>query len=135
VIFLKGDTRSLSIYFGWPFESRYKLTPIYPKKAGRNGGEAIISDARLQLRYLSVVYGANTADLNCQVTPAYRPSKDNWIGGYTLNETLLDRPPLGPGGVARVPIMGRSDTATIEFISNSHLPGRSSPRTGRASST
>jgi hypothetical protein len=121
VVRLKGNTSAIKLYFGLPYRFRYRLSPILAKKQGRTG-EQIIADARLQLRYLSLVYGPNTADLLVEVSSPGRSPYQSVISGYVLGAMQTDKPPLGPGGVARVPIMTRSDTCTIDFISDSHLP-------------
>jgi hypothetical protein len=122
-VFIKGDVRlTHKFYFGVPYTFRYKLSPILAKRATRTG-EVIISDARLQLRYLSLVLGPNTAEVITKVTPQGRPTVEHVLGGYVLGSDLTDAPPTHPkGATQRIPIFTRSDTCDIEFVSTSHLP-------------
>jgi hypothetical protein len=119
---LKGNTTAAKLFIGIPYRATYTLSSILPKRPTQTG-PVVISDARLQLRYLSLVYGDNTADWQAFVTPYGRDTKTYLIAGYLLGTTSSDIPPLGVSGTQRIPIMSRSDTTTISFISDSHLPG------------
>lgn len=119
---LKGNTTALQVYFGLSFQAYYELSPILPKKQTQTGS-LVISNARLQLRHLSLVYGDNTADWIAQVTPTARTAFEYVVGGYALGSMQTDKPPLGKGGVFRIPVNTRSDLCKIVLKSDSHLPG------------
>lgn len=118
---LKGNTTAQKLYFGIPYRFRNVMSRILPRKQSR-GGDTIIADGRLQLRYMQLVHAAYTVNLIALIKRKGRPDYEHVIGSYLLGTDVSDKPPSGPEGVARVPIMSNAETTSIEFYSDSHIP-------------
>ena len=100
----------------------YTFSDLVMRERSSSGGENIIAEGRVQVRYLTVNY-ADTSYFRLEVTPDYRDTSTHSFTGRLLGSggNLIGSIPLEEGEF-RVPIYSKADQVTIEFKNDSPLP-------------
>ncbi|PLP55546.1 hypothetical protein CYK37_30105 [Mesorhizobium loti] len=121
-VILKGDFRDVPLYFGIPYEMRYRLSTIFIRQESKSGGVTVISEGRLQLIQLMFLY-SKTAFFRVEVSPLAGPMRPYVTNGRMLGdpENRVDRVHLSDG-VTRVPILMKNDRVKVDIVNDSYLP-------------
>lgn len=112
---------------GKTFKSQYKLSPIFLRKQTPNGAYISISEGRLQLRKLGIIFGPS-GPFVVKVSPAMRDTYEYVTHEYVAQSVLLGEEDsiIGSdiihGGRFTVPILSRNTSVDITFESDSILP-------------
>ncbi|WP_445263513.1 phage nozzle protein [Rhizobium rhizogenes] len=119
---LVGDHRTLPIYVGLNYTSRFRLSTIYMRETSSSGSPLVRTEGRLQLVRLLVRYG-KTAYLRAEVT-----LRGMLMRAYATNGRVMGDPnnradsiTIGDG-VLDVPILSQNDKVSVELINDSYLP-------------
>lgn len=121
---VEGDHRTTPLYFGNLYEMRYVFSPLYLREALPSGGEAVVTNGRLQLRKWDIVYGPS-GYFEVLVTPKLRDTRAYVYNGYILEDgrvTLGEKPM--ESGIFTIPIYCQSTDATVEIRNSSYWPCR-----------
>ncbi len=121
-ITLPGDTTAYPIWFGNPYERRYRLSQQFVRRPNGAGGTVTLQSGRLQLHYLTVAYD-KTSFFQIEVTPKGRAKRTYPFTGRSLGseDNLIGVVPLLSGSKT-VPILSRSDRVIIEIVNDSWMP-------------
>ena len=112
---------------GKTFKSQYKLSPIFLRKQTTNGAYISISEGRLQLRKLGIVFGPS-GPFVVKVSPAMRDTHLYVTHEYVAQNVLLGEEAsiIGSdairGGRFTVPILSRNTNVDITIESDGILP-------------
>ncbi len=119
---LVGDTRGHRLYFGYPYVSRYRFSPLFYRRAGANGSSTAITYGRLQVHGITVTYG-DAAAFRIEVTPDGREMSQFDFRGRVLGDpaNLIGQLVLASGRTS-VPILARNDRVKIELVADTWLP-------------
>lgn len=119
---LRGDTRTAKVWFGEPYERRYRFSRFYLRQQSANGGTTAVQSGRLQLKQMTLAYN-NSAYFRVEVTPEGRSMYQYDFTGRTLGNAnnILGHIPLRSGKF-NVPLMSRNDRVNIELVSDSWMP-------------
>jgi hypothetical protein len=119
---LRGDTRGAKVWFGEPYERRYRFSKFFLRQQSANGGSTAVQTGRLQLRQMTLAYN-NSSYFRVEVTPEGRQTYVYEMTGRTLGnaQNILGHIPLRSGKMS-IPIMSRNDRVTIDLSSDSWMP-------------
>lgn len=118
----RGDYRTSKICFGTRYTSRYTFSTFHIKEEAVGGGQASISEGRLQVLYLSLDYN-RSGYFKVTVTPAFRDTYEYNFTGRILGagNAVLGTASLETGRF-KVPVLSKNDQVTIEIVSDHFLP-------------
>lgn len=119
---LRGDTREAEVWFGEPYERRYRFSRFFLRQQSANGGTTAVQSGRLQLKQMTLAYN-NSAYFRVEVTPEGRSTYQYDFTGRTLGEAnnVLGHIPLRTGKMS-IPLMSRNDRVTIDLVTDSWMP-------------
>lgn len=119
---LVGDTTTYPIWFGNPYERRYRFSEFFNRKPNGSGGTITLQTGRLQIDYLTLAY-TKTSYFKVEVTPEGRATRTYSFTGRTLGDlgNLLGEVPVKSGSKS-IPIMSRSNRVTIDIVNDSWMP-------------
>ncbi|MRN79457.1 hypothetical protein [Brucella sp. 10RB9210] len=119
---INGDVRSVPIYIGLEYEMRYRLSRVFIRRAGQNGGMITITEGRLQLLQLLFQY-SKSAYFRVDVTPMAQPTRTYFTNGRLMGdpENVTDTVTLSDGTFT-VPVLSKNDRVSIDIVSDSYLP-------------
>ncbi|WP_079211893.1 hypothetical protein [Brucella pituitosa] len=121
-VILDGDMRRVPLYFGLEYTMRYRLSRIFIRKAGQNGGVTTVTEGRLQLLQLLVQY-SKTAYFRVEVTPLAQATRSYVTNGRLMGDPMntTDSVTLSDGTFA-LPVLSKNDRVEIDIVSDSYLP-------------
>ena len=116
------DLSSTNYWVGVQYEMKYTFSDLVLRESTRTGGENMISEGRVQVRYLTINY-SDTSFFTVEVTPDYRDKSSHVFTGRLLGSggNLIGSVPLEEGKF-RVPVYSRADQVRIECKNDSPLP-------------
>jgi len=119
---LRGDTRTAKVWFGEPYQRRYRFSRLFLRQQSPNGGSTAVQSGRLQLKQMTLAHN-NSAYFKVVVTPEGRAPYVYEYTGRTLGDAnnILGHIPLRAGKF-NVPLLSRNDRVTIDLISDSWMP-------------
>ena len=131
---------NLAFYAGEAYTMTYQFSHIFVKEVTRSGGQAVIPEGRLQIRYGSLTY-ADTGAFNVAVTNENSFSQvtdaaadtttvtydtDNYLYSGRIigaNVNRLGQVPFGSGKF-RFPVFAKNDMASIVITNDTPLPSK-----------
>lgn len=121
-VILRGDLRGVPLYFGIPYQMRYRLSTIFIRQESRGGGISAITEGRLQLLQLLFQF-SKTAYFRVEVTPLAQELRTYFTNGRLMGdpENKVDRVHMSDGSL-RIPILCRNDRVRVELVNDSYLP-------------
>ena len=121
-IVARGDLRNTPLYFGIPYEMRYRLSDIFIRQQAKNGGTTVLSEGRLQLLQLIFLF-SKTAYFRVEVTPLAQAMRTYVTNGRMMGdpENKVDTVTLSDG-TCRIPILSKNDRVQIDIVNDSYLP-------------
>lgn len=119
---LRGDTRALSIFFGFPFVSRYRFSDIHMRRTGAGGSTVTLVNGRLQLHHLTVAYDTS-GYFRIEVTPESRDTYTYPFLGRIFGDpnNILGAAAVDTGRI-NVPVMSRSDRVVMDLVNDTWAP-------------
>lgn len=119
---VKGNYEASKVFIGLPCTMRYRFSRQVLKEEAMGGGQAVVGEGRLQMRYWSVTY-ANTGYFRAVVLPLYREPNVYEFTGRILGSgsNVLGRIPVS-NGTFKFPVMSKNDQVEVEIVSDSFLP-------------
>ncbi|MER9596119.1 hypothetical protein [Mesorhizobium sp. M0244] len=119
---LSGDLRGIPLYFGVLYSMRYDLSTIYLRQQSAQGGTSVITEGRLQLLQLLILF-SKTAYFKVEVTTMSGDVRTYVTNGRLMGdpENRVDRVHLSDGNI-RVPILSKNDRVKISVVNDSYLP-------------
>lgn len=120
---LRGNLTGHTVLLGYSFESRARLSTIYPREPSQGGTLITKQEGRLQLQHLSVVYD-RAGFFKVEVRSDGRDAED-----YVFNSFVVGSPVNGVVGQLNlgrgrmnVPVMSRNTRVAIDFVNDHWLP-------------
>jgi len=121
-VVLKGDFRGVPLYFGVPYEMRYRFSTIFIRQESKGGGVTVVSEGRLQLIQLLVLF-SRTAYFRVEVTPLAQETRSYVSNGRMMGDPNNRVDMVTPSdGTLRVPILSKNDRVQIDVVNESYLP-------------
>jgi hypothetical protein len=119
---LFGDLRTAKVWFGFPFERRYKFSRFYLRQPSPSGGTTTVQSGRLQIKGLNLSYD-KSAYFRVEVTPVGRKTYTYTFTGRALGsaDNVLGSVPLIAGKMS-IPILSRNDRVSVELVNDSWMP-------------
>lgn len=121
---VRGDHRNTPVYIGTKYEMRYQFSKQVLKEEATGGGQAIVGEGRLQLRFWSVVY-SETGFFTAEVTPQAR---DTNLYKFTGRVVGSSNSKIGEvsleSGTFKFPVMSKNDRVIVELVNDTFLPCR-----------
>jgi hypothetical protein len=119
---LRGDTRAAKVWFGEPYERRYRFSRFFLRQPSANGGSTAVQTGRLQIKQMTLAHN-NSAYFRVIVSPEGRQPYVYEYTGRTLGDAnnILGHIPMRAGKMS-IPILSRNDRVTIEIVSDSWMP-------------
>ena len=116
------DTTRRTYWVGEKYEMVYRFSDLVMREPSSSGGENIIAEGRVQVRYLTLNFSSSSF-FKIEVTPDYRDKSTHVFSGRLLGSgnNLIGSVPL-ESGEFRVPIYSKADQVTIECKNDSPLP-------------
>ncbi|MCL8384157.1 phage nozzle protein [Xanthobacter aminoxidans] len=119
---LKGDTRGKLVYFGYPYESRYRFSTLFARGQSADGSSIAKINGRLQLHHLALSFD-KTGYFRVEVTPDGRSLRSEEYHGRVLGDSRHVFGTVKPENRRwSVPIMSRNDRVIIDLVNDSWLP-------------
>ncbi|WP_234049845.1 MULTISPECIES: hypothetical protein [unclassified Xanthobacter] len=119
---LKGDTRGKLVYFGYPYESRYRFSTLFARGQSADGSSIAKINGRLQLHHLALSFD-KTGYFRVEVTPDGRSLRSEEYHGRVLGDSQHVFGTVKPENRRwSVPIMSRNDRVIIDLVNDSWLP-------------
>lgn len=121
-VVVEGDATGVPLYFGIPYEMRYRLSTVFIRVESQGGGTSVITEGRLQLLQMLFQY-SRTAFFRVEVTPLAQATRTYFTNGRMMGdpENRVDRIHLSDGSF-RIPILCRNDRVKVEIINDSYMP-------------
>jgi hypothetical protein len=123
-ISVAGDQRGVPVWVGEKYTLFYRFSEVTLKEDARGGGSAIISEGRLQLLFMTLVYD-NTGYFKTQVEYDHRPNSPS-LKAFTGRILGSIRNKLGrvaiEKGTARIFVNAKADECSVSIINDSYLP-------------
>jgi hypothetical protein len=119
---LVGNTTEVRLFFGMPYESRYRFSTFYHRQPSQNGGNVAKVDGRLQLQHLSITYDLS-AYFRVEVSKEGRDDEEFEMSGITVGSptSIIGEVSLESGRFS-IPLMARNDRITIDIVNDTWLP-------------
>lgn len=120
---LTGDTRTYKMWFGTPYERRYRFSRFFLKQQLPGGGTRTVQNGRLQLRAMSLAYD-KAAYFRVEVTlEGHAAPYVYTVTGRKLGDAtnVLGTVPL-LSGKKTIPLMARNDRVTVDIVNDSWMP-------------
>ena len=116
------DLSSTNYWVGVQYEMAYTFSDLIMREGSRTGGENIIAEGRVQVRYLTLNY-ADSSFFKVEVTPDYRDTSTHTFTGRLLGSggNLIGSVPLEEGEF-RVPVYSKANQVSIVCKNDSPLP-------------
>ena len=116
------DLSSTDYWVGVKYEMTYTFSDLVMRESTRSGGENIIAEGRVQVRYLTINF-ADSSFFKVEVTPDYRDKSTHTFTGRVLGSggNLIGSVPLEEGEF-RVPVYSKADQVSIVCKNDSPLP-------------
>jgi hypothetical protein len=118
-ITVKGDLSGFDVTLGISYTKLFEFSTIFVKQQ-KGQGEVVITDGRLQLRYLSIQYD-NTAFFKTIVKTPGRDDRESTFVGAVLGSFLVGKQPFATGKY-RLPVMAENLKVRIQIINDSPFP-------------
>lgn len=116
-----GDITAEEITVGVPYTWLYEFSPMYMRQQ-KGGGDVVILDGRLQMRYVAVEYH-NTAAFKVSVKLPGRDAFETIFNGNTVGS---DGWTLGTqsfaSGKFRIPVMGKNTDIVLKLTNDTPFP-------------
>ena len=119
-IVVANDVTSTDMFLGEAYTMSYTFSNIVFKEATRTGGNAIITDGRIQLRYGNIVFDS-TGFFTVTVTPVNRDANTHNFTGNILGSAVIGTVNI-TSGEFRFPVYSKADQATIVLTNDTPLP-------------
>lgn len=121
---VKGDHRTTPVWIGTKFEMRYQFSKQVLKEEALGGGQAIVGEGRLQIRFWSVVY-SDTGFFTAEVTPQHRTTNRYKFTGRVIGSanSKIGEVPL-ESGTFKFPVFSKNDRVVVELVNDTFLPCR-----------
>jgi hypothetical protein len=116
---VKGDLRGFTVTVGIPYTKFFEFSTLFVKQQ-KGQGEVVVTDGRLQLRYLSIQYD-NTAFFKAVVKTPGRADQESTFVGAVLGSFNVGRQPFATGKY-RLPVMAENLKARIQIVNDSPFP-------------
>lgn len=122
VVSLPGDWSAQPIYIGLKYTFEYEYSELAIREQAGNGGENVVSEGRLQLRRMSVLY-SKTGYFKAEVLAIGKQPYTYTFTGRVLGSSnnVLGEVPI-EAGKFKFPLMGHNTKLTIKLINDSYLP-------------
>jgi hypothetical protein len=120
-VYLRGDTTSSPVYFGYPYEARAELTaPSY--RGPENNGFQAFPAGRLQVAALSLAYDRSGYFRLGVSTPGRDTRYKEFINRVIGDPRLKVGISALQSGRISIPVLSRAELVTLSIDSNSYLP-------------
>lgn len=121
-VLLSGDWTTQPVYIGIPYEFRYTFSTLHLRETSSNGGQAAVTQGRVQLRRVSVLYD-RTGYFRAEVTPRQRDTFTKVFSGRVVGsgQNLIGQVAIEEG-VFAFPVASKNDQVTIELVNDTFLP-------------
>lgn len=118
---VRGDYSTTGVFIGENYSARYTFSHQSLKEQTANGGKAIVTEGRLQLRTMSLLY-EDSGYFRVEVTPLHRDTGSfpmlGLLGAVTLGQTTIG------DGTFRFPVWSKANQVAIEVVDDTFLPFR-----------
>lgn len=124
VVSLPGDWSTQPIYMGLKYTFEYEYSELAIREQAGGGGENVVSEGRLQLRRMTVLY-SKTGYFKAEVLGTGKPTYTYTFTGRVLGSSnnVLGDVPI-EAGKFKFPLMGHNTGVTIKLLNDSYLPSR-----------
>ena len=121
VVSLPGDWRTQPIYIGLKYTFEYEYSELAIREQA-DGGENVVTEGRLQLRRMSVLY-SKTGYFKTEVLGTGKPTYTYTFTGRVLGSSnnVLGDVPI-EAGKFKFPLMGHNTKLTLKLLNDSYLP-------------
>ena len=121
VVSLPGDWSTQPIYMGLKYTFEYEYSELAIREQA-DGGENVVTEGRLQLRRMSVLY-SKTGYFKTEVLGTGKPTYTYTFNGRVLGSSnnVLGDVPI-EAGKFKFPLMGHNTSVTIKLLNDSYLP-------------
>lgn len=121
VVSLPGDWSTQPIYMGLKYTFEYEYSELAIREQA-GGGENVVTEGRLQLRRMSVLY-SKTGYFKTEVLGTGKPTYTYTFTGRVLGSSnnVLGDVPI-EAGKFKFPLMGHNTSVTIKLLNDSYLP-------------
>lgn len=120
---LRGNLTGHTVMLGYAFESRARLSTIYPREPSQGGTLLTKQEGRLQLQHLSLVYdraGFFRVEVRTDGRDMVPYVFNSFVVGSPVNG-IVGQQNLGRGRM-NVPIMSRNTRVEIDIVNDHWLP-------------
>lgn len=117
-----GNYADVPVYIGQKYTLVYEFSKQVLKEEAAGGGQAIVGEGRLQLRFWSVVY-SNSGFFLAKVTPLHRDTYIHKFTGRVIGSgtSRIGRVAL-ESGTFKFPVMSKNDRVTVVLENDTFLP-------------
>jgi hypothetical protein len=122
VVRVRGNLVGKPFWIGQRYEMRYRFSTPMLRSASPLGGVVAVTDGRLQLRNITVLFN-QTGAFHVEFTPKFSDTYVSTFSGRQIGTGMnhIGQVPLADG-TFRVSTPSKASNATIELVNNSHLP-------------
>lgn len=119
-----GDHSTTAVWIGQKLRRRYRFSTIYMREQSKGGGENVITEGRLQLRNLKLIYDT-TGYFEVTITTDFRDPATYVFTGRIIGEghNIINKVAL-LNGEFTVPVWSKNDRVTIDIDDDHFLPSR-----------
>lgn len=120
-IYIPGNVLGYAISIGIPYTFLFEFSPVYPRQS-KGGGEVVILDGRLQVRYITIEYH----DTAYFATFLALPGRDTFTSTFAAaslgNATDLIGSQSFHSGYYRIPVMSKNIDAKLWITNDTPFP-------------
>ena len=118
-ITVKGDVTDFSVTVGIPYTKLFEFSTLFVRQQ-KGQGEVVVTDGRLQIRYLSVQYDKTAFFRTVVKTPGRADAESTFVGSI-LGSFTVGQQPFATGKY-RLPVMAENLNVRIQILNDSPFP-------------